>query len=123
MKRSRLRAKGRKFNVRKKLDDILRVQIRERDGNRCQKCGRTNGLGISHVFPKGRYAALRWEPANLMLLCWFCHGHWWHLHPVESGEWFRKNWPERYEQLWALANQGQKVNPKQLYEQLTGEQQ
>ena len=33
---------------------------------------------------------------NLKLLCYHCHINWWHKNPVESGEWFKQTFPDRW---------------------------
>lgn len=74
MKPSRPKKVGRKGNVKKRLDKVLWEQVKERDGGRCVLCGSTSNLGPHHIFSKKMHANLRWEPENLVTLCWFrCH--------------------------------------------------
>jgi 5-methylcytosine-specific restriction endonuclease McrA len=56
----------------------LREWIRERDGGRCQLCGRP-GHQVHHVIPRGRFYR-EWytftdvhDERNLMLVCFRCH--------------------------------------------------
>jgi 5-methylcytosine-specific restriction endonuclease McrA len=42
--------------------------------------------------------ALRWELENHKCLCYICH-KWFHDNPTESGEWFKKTYPERYKYI------------------------
>jgi hypothetical protein len=44
----------------------------------------------------------------------------WHEYPTLSGDWFRKNWPERHERILALYNRAGKVNVPALYAELRG---
>jgi 5-methylcytosine-specific restriction endonuclease McrA len=76
-----------------------------RDGNKCLKCGTSNGLSPSHVYPTGRYRNMAWILDNIKPLCWACHRFWWHLNPTESGEWFKKKFPTRYRRLKKLSQQ------------------
>lgn len=46
----------------------------------------------------------------------------WHEYPTLSGDWFRKNWPERHEHILALYNAGGKVTVKDLESMLSDPQ-
>jgi len=71
----------------KVLKSILRQILILRDGEFCLKCGKTERLSASHIYPKGRYRSMEYEPDNLKLLCYYCHIHWWHKNPIEAKEW------------------------------------
>ena len=43
---------------------------------------------------------MRWELDNLLTGCGGCH-IWWHSEPLLAVEWFKKNWPDRYERIMA----------------------
>lgn len=96
----RKRRKGKDALATKQLDAIVRKILLARDVNgagasSCRRCGRIEGsvvLQVSHVLPKGRYPWLRFDLDNVILLCRACHC-WWHENPVNSGEWFRENFP------------------------------
>ena len=65
----------------KKLDDLARALVRERDRNQCQWCDKIiTGFDsqVSHTIPKGRCTYLRWDMQNLTLLCAYCHNEMWH---------------------------------------------
>lgn len=32
-------------------------------------------------------------------MCYHCHINWWHKNPIESGEWFKSTFPDRWEYL------------------------
>jgi len=70
------------------LRKILHQIIRKRDG-RCLKCGKVSWLHASHIYPKGRYPAMQYNPENVKALCMPCHLHWWHKAPIEAGEWVK----------------------------------
>lgn len=85
----------------KKLDDIIREKVRERDNNRCVWCGKyVQGFDsqVSHVIPKGRCTYLKWDMQNVKLLCAFCHNELWHRR-AEGRKWFDKKFPERIKYL------------------------
>jgi 5-methylcytosine-specific restriction endonuclease McrA len=49
----------------------LRLQILERDGWRCQHCGRRDQLQVHHIVSRSQLGADSGE--NLILLCADCH--------------------------------------------------
>jgi 5-methylcytosine-specific restriction endonuclease McrA len=69
---------------------LAKAVIIERDGKKCLRCGKTENLHASHIFPKGKYTKLRFDTDNLKLLCVGCHLFWWHKNPVLAGEWVRQ---------------------------------
>lgn len=94
------------------LDKAAREEVFERDGYKCVRCGKGQGLARlqpSHVIGR-RHLCTRWLPENLLSLCGGCH-MWWHEYPSLSGPWFIKNWPERHEYIYTVYNAGGKVNP------------
>jgi hypothetical protein len=50
---------------------------------------------------------MEFEPYNVKLLCYACHIHWWHKHPIEAGDWYKEKFPDRYKYLRKL---GQNTN-------------
>ena len=42
---------------------------------------------MSHIYPKGRYRKMQFDPDNVKALCLGCHLYWWHKHPREAKEW------------------------------------
>ena len=75
---------------RRKLNGLLHELIVLRDGGKCLYCGRTDTLQVSHIYPKGIYRGLEFDPLNLKLLCYRHHFHWWHKHPLEAKPWLEK---------------------------------
>lgn len=73
----------------KKLYAFLHAIVRRRDGPRCRKCGRTDTLQLSHIYPKGRYRLMEFLSDNVKLLCHACHLYWWHRNPIEAHEWLQ----------------------------------
>lgn len=112
--------KRNKAALRKELDRAVKLLVFERDGHQCVRCGKTAYLHPSHVLPKGKYHNLRWELDNIKTLCLGCHLQWWHLQPTESGEWFKKTYPERWERLQIAKLTAPKPNPAELLASLRG---
>jgi len=73
----------------RELDALCREVVFIRDGGKCRKCGRSDGLmDWAHVYSR-RYRVTRWHPLNSMVLCRGCHMRW-HHSPPEMVEWWRK---------------------------------
>jgi 5-methylcytosine-specific restriction endonuclease McrA len=51
----------------------LRLQILDRDGKRCAKCGRTGTLHIDHILPRSKFPEREMDPTNLQVLCRDCN--------------------------------------------------
>lgn len=69
-------------------DKYYALLVKERAGNKCERCERSDGvLQCSHHWSR-RIKLLRWDPLNAFCLCFQCH-LWWHSNPGESGVWLR----------------------------------
>lgn len=66
---------------------------------KCCKCGRTQKLQASHVYPKGTHRSMEYDLDNVKTLCYCCHIHWWHKNPIESATWFNEKYPDRAKRL------------------------
>lgn len=74
----------------------------DRDNYTCQKCGRAlcnKSAHQSHVIPKSRGNRLRWDLKNMKTLCFMCHINWWEKKPDEALDWFKDNYPNRWEYI------------------------
>lgn len=119
-KRKRMRSSKKTISRRKlvlELDKLTRETVLERDCNSCVRCGNTEYLTVSHVYPKGTFGNLRWELDNLKILCLSCHRVW-HMNPVEMADWWRKKYPERYERLSLARHTAPKVDMQALLAEL-----
>lgn len=90
LRKKRLRKRSKKAGITKVLDDLCRQIILNRDGHRCRRCGKGKPSAVlqaSHVYPRGSYPSLRWEPQNIVTLCVKCHLYWWHRNPIEAMQW------------------------------------
>ena len=105
-----------------KLWKLCREIIYLRDYGVCQHCMKKVEKGnahCSHVIPKSVGGALRYDLTNLKLLCYHCHLNWWHLNPMEAGEWFKKTFPDRWKYLESAERlkQNKLSDLEELYEQ------
>ena len=95
MKRSYIKRKSKlhtspKGKLIKKIDDLIRAELKRDRGDRCEICFRTSDnlpypLSTFHILPKGNYPRIRFHKENLLLACWspqyyigFCHNIWHH---------------------------------------------
>lgn len=88
-----------KKKLKDKLEKVVKSIVKIRDKNICQKCQKkVEGANChaSHVIPVSRDGRLAYDPINLKVLCFHCHINWWHKHPIESGQWYLSEFPERY---------------------------
>ena len=94
----------------KRLDDKQRVWFREvyRDSG-CCICGGQN-IQVSHIYPKGTYRGLRYDPMNIVPHCGYHHMFFWHANPLEAHKWFREKFPDRYTYLQEASKVFIKVN-------------
>jgi 5-methylcytosine-specific restriction endonuclease McrA len=91
-----------KRKIKDKLDKVVKDIVKIRDESTCQHCFKVvsgSDCHGSHVIPVSRDGRLAFDPLNIKVLCYHCHLNWWHKHPVESGDWFTKTFPERWEYL------------------------
>lgn len=87
------------------LYGLLRKLVGLRDGDRCLRCGDTEALQLSHIYPRGKYGRMEFLPENLKLLCASCHLGFWHLKPKEGWKWLEGVIsPDRLSYLKEMAN-------------------
>tara|TARA_R100000781_G_scaffold94684_1_gene58999 strand:+ start:5666 stop:6022 length:357 start_codon:yes stop_codon:yes gene_type:complete len=72
-----------------KLSKLVRELVLLRD-KRCLKCGKSDNLHASHIYPRGKFPKMQFEPLNVKALCLGCHLYWWHKHPLEAKDWAEK---------------------------------
>ena len=69
--------KSRKSYLIEQIDAIISLQVRNRDGWTCRKCGRRavkkNDVANHHIFGKKAHPATRWNLENCLSLCFWCH--------------------------------------------------
>jgi hypothetical protein len=71
--------------AKKELDKLWSLFIRNRDRT-CRKCGKTGSTQAAHIFGRGNLST-RWDAANGIGLCFYCHIYWAHRQPVEFTLW------------------------------------
>jgi 5-methylcytosine-specific restriction endonuclease McrA len=101
-------------DVKKRINALLHELVRLRDRESCRRCGTTERLQLSHIYPKGRYRSMEFDPWNVKLLCVGCHLYWWHKNPIEAWEWLKTVWPEKeLARLKLMSNTtGHRFDPK-----------
>lgn len=77
------------------------IELRDRA---CLRCGKPN-FQMSHIYPKGRYGSMEFDPENIKALCVGCHLYWWHKNPIEAWEWLQIVIPKERLQRLKLASQ------------------
>lgn len=95
-------AKTKRAQLKKKLELLIKNEVKQRDNHTCQHCGKiVEGADChaSHVIPVSRSQRLAYDIINLKVLCYHCHLNWWHKNPTEAGQWFRNKFPERMKYL------------------------
>ncbi len=95
-------AKSKRARLTKQLDDLCRQLVRLIYADTCQRCGKKvygSNSQPCHVVAKGKGASWRrFDLLNIFLGCNFCH-RLWHSNILDSADWFRLKWPDRYEYL------------------------
>jgi 5-methylcytosine-specific restriction endonuclease McrA len=66
----------------KDLDDLAKNIVRVRDRFTCQKCGRKDVKSVHHIFSV-KYANVRFDTRNLIVLCFPCHLYYAHTKPEQ----------------------------------------
>ena len=81
--------------LKKKLDTVFSLKVRERDKFTCQKCGKQHKqVHCAHIFSRNNLS-VRYEMQNCITLCYFCHLQWAHRFPVEFTLWIKSKIGER----------------------------
>ena len=70
-----------------KTDALFRKVILKERPNACERCGILRNLQVAHILPKGSHPRLRYQRANVLLLCFSCHFLVAHKSPLKFYEW------------------------------------
>lgn len=82
-----------------RLDKMFGDMLREAVFN-CARCIKyRESLQVSHIYPKGTYQCLRYDPINVLMMDGQCHFWYWHENPLDSRDWFKVKYPGRYAYL------------------------
>jgi hypothetical protein len=117
-KKKELSDQQKKEKLRKKCVKLAKDIAKEVAGWRCEYDGegircpssKLNGKQMhgSHIYGENTHKAMSADPDNILCLCAAHHigGYWknlnqlcWHENPVEMADWFRKKYPQRYQEL------------------------
>ncbi len=93
--------------LKKKLMEIVKQHVRERDQNTDQRTGEVvygSNCHCSHIMPVSSGNALAFCPLNMKILSYHNHLNWWHKNPLEATEWFKSKFPGRYAYLMKHRN-------------------
>ncbi len=102
-----------------KLNKLVREYVVLRD-KVCLRCGKSDRLHASHIYPKGKFRKMQFNVDNVKALCLGCHLYWWHKHPIEAKEWAEKTLGKR--RLNKLKKQANTINKNKLdYKQIKSE--
>jgi len=112
--RKAIRRKSDKRKMMQELDLLVREEVFELAGHKCERCGKTEGLQASHILNKGSHQRLRFEPHNIIALCVGCHLYFWHKSPLEAAQWLNEKWPTRYQELLVMDRNAPKLDVKDL---------
>uniref|UniRef100_A0A6M3XT22 Putative homing endonuclease n=1 Tax=viral metagenome TaxID=1070528 RepID=A0A6M3XT22_9ZZZZ len=81
--------------LKSQIMSLIRELIVLRDGEKCLRCGKTERLQMSHIYPRGRYGRMALDPDNIKLLCFACHLCWYHKNPIEAKDWLDSVIPKK----------------------------
>ena len=90
----------------KKLVEKAKLCVKLRDNYTCQHCKKEvtgNNCHASHVLNVGSHKNMEIDPTNMKVLCLRCHLKWWHLDILPATEWFKGEFPDRYDYLMRMA--------------------
>ena len=88
--------------LKKKLMELVKQHVRERDDYTDQRSGEEvsgSNCHCSHIIPVSSGNALAFCPLNMKILSYHNHINWWHKNPMESAEWFKSKFPGRWAYL------------------------
>jgi len=103
--------------LRKKATQLFNQSVRAL--GKCERCGKTQNLQCSHVYTVKSYPWMAFTPENALCLCSSCHIFWWHKSVMEAYEWFRENYPSRYDYLQGLRANREAVDYEEVIERYT----
>lgn len=83
-----------------------------RSVGKCERCGRKDNLQAAHIYPRGKFKhhPIKWDLDNGLCLCYGCHIHFAHAHPVGFTRWLESYRPMGMVYLARLAAQIKKAD-------------
>jgi hypothetical protein len=85
---------------------------KDRDCSMCYKS--FEKMDCSHILSRGSHDSLRFDFFNVLPMCSRCHRWQWHDNPLAGVEWFKNNYPQRYDYLLFAKNQIKKWTADEL---------
>ena len=93
--------------IRKEVETLAKRIAKERAGWICQRCHKkvegSNAHG-SHIIPVSHGNVLRFDPMNILCLCYHCHINFFHKNPLDAVAWLQESFPERIEYVNSKKN-------------------
>ncbi len=78
------RRRSKRSSLIKSCDELMFRLLRLKRNERCEICGKREGLGTFHILSKAVCPRIRYYEDNLLLTCFFpCH-HLWHSDPLRA---------------------------------------
>jgi hypothetical protein len=72
-------------------------------------------LQVAHIMPKGSHPRLRYQRANVLLLCFYCHLHRAHKDPIAFTSWLEEYKGKEFKNvLWQMERELPKVDLKMI---------
>lgn len=105
--------------IKKQLEPLVKDYVKRRDNYTCQHCGKVcsgSDCHASHILNVGGHSNLEFDPRNMKVLCMHCHLYWWHKDPLESGQWYRDNFPDNWDYLQREDKKRDKISTVRLAE-------
>lgn len=95
--------------LKKKLDILWSKLVKDRAGNRCERCfSQAKRLNSHHLISR-RYIGTRYSLQNGLAICVGCH-FWFHQNPIEASKWILEKRGEDWYNRLQLKKQAIKVD-------------
>lgn len=99
--------------LKKKLDVLWSKLVKERAGNRCERCfSQAKRLNSHHLISR-RYIGTRYSLQNGLAICVGCH-FWFHANPIEASKWILEKRGEDWYNRLQLKKQVVKTDLKMV---------
>lgn len=97
-------------------DKLFRAVILAERPHKCEWCAKQpEVLQVAHILPKGAWPRLRYQRANVLLLCFYCHMIRAHRDPLAFTSWLEEYKGKEFKNtLWAMARELPKIDLKMI---------
>lgn len=103
----------------KKLVAKAKACVKLRDKYICQHTRQEvqgSNCHASHVLNVGTHKKMELDPTNMKVLSSYSHLHWWHKDVLHATQWFKNEFPERYDYLMRMSKIDFKITTVQMAE-------